>query len=181
MFIGGANVSTCAFVDFRRCGQRGLGEQEGAADVDVHHQVEFLAESDSVGSVEMALALLTTMPTPPKCSTAVSMARATSLPCAHRPPRPRPCRRRPRLRPRRCARCRGAWGGVLRSWPAAPRCPAAGGGKCDRQTDSRLPPDTTSVRSVNDSCWLDMALLVERSVRYAPCVNRTQWYWHSHF
>ena len=59
MFSGGERVITCASRDLRRCGRARLGEQERAAHVDVHHQSNFLAASCSVGSVAIALALLT--------------------------------------------------------------------------------------------------------------------------
>src|SRR5215203_2168382 len=150
MFRGGARVTTWAFADLRRWGSAAFVSKNVPRTLMSIIRSNFLADSSSVGSVVMALALLITMSTPPKWSTAVPTARCTSSSLRTSPTTATP------LPPAASTSATAVWtvpgsfgcgSLVLASSTTLAPCVAAPSAMAS--PIPRLPPETTSVRSVN--------------------------------
>src|SRR3954453_18019531 len=175
MFSGGPRVTTCAdalcasrvrSADVRRCGSAAFVNRNVPRTLMSIIRSNFLAESSSVGSVAIALALFITMSTPPKCSIAVSTARCTSSSLRTSPPPATP------LPPAASTSATavytvpgnlGCGSAVLASSTTFAPCLAAPSAIASPMP--RLPPETTSVRSVK----VDMGLLNARANAVLAC------------
>src|SRR6478672_6981171 len=171
MFSGGARVTTWGFADLRRCGSAAFVNRNVPRTLMSIIRSNLLADSSSVGSVAMAPALLIAMSIPPKCSIAVSTARCTSSSLRTSPTTATPLP--PAASTSATAVCTVpgslGWGSaVLASSTTLAPCLAAPSAIASPMP--RLPPETTSVRSVN----VDMGLL--------GCLTGMlpDWNWHSH-
>ena len=162
MFSGGAKVMTWEFADWRRCGSAAFVNRKVPRTLMSIIRSNFLADSCSVGSVAIALALLTTMSTPPKCSIGGVDRALYVLFVAY------VADDRHALAPRGFDVCDGGVDGAGQLRVGFGRlgqqhdvCAELGGtASAIASPMPRLPPETTTVRSAN----VDMGLLETRGV-----------------